>query len=321
MSTQAIFTISVGANTVDAHPMHACNTQPIDHASSLWLENAATQLGVPASLAREFARNAVLALPGLTLQLSLWQPQPVAQWVALGLLPRPAHCSPSVWSELLLRANCAVSAMNTVSLALSEQGDGLLVLRLASRPGAEHHGLADELAQLMAIAESLVAGATALATPISQASSAPTTPPTAFQPDTSTLNLDWHSPLLRRALQHLGIAAPTLIQTVGMIVANARTFEIIADSDQRHLLVSTAIDTPLMTPTQREQALQANLQLLLLTHCAVVLAPHGSTLQARWNSQGLAGEDFADWLLDFGQLADRFTSQPLPAASAPRNPA
>ena len=72
---------------------------------------------------------------------------------------------------------------------------------------------------------------------------------------------------------------------------------------------------------QREQALQANLQLLLLTHCAVVLAPHSSVLQARWNSQGLAGEDFADWLLDFGQLADRFTSTPLPAASAPRNPA
>lgn len=301
--------------------MQTPDTLPLDLATRFWLENAATQLGVPASLAREFAHNAVLTLPGLTLQLSLWQPEPVAQWVALGLLPRPAQCSASVWSELLLRANCAVSALSTASVALSERGDGLLVLRLASRPGAEHPALADELAQLMAIGESLVAGATALAAPIRQASSAPATPPTPSQPGTAALHLDWHRPLLTSALQRLGIAAPTLIQTVGVIVANARIFEVIADSDQRHLLVSTVIDTPLATPMQREQALQANLQLLLLTHCAVVLAPHSSVLQARWNSQGLAGEDFADWLLDFGQLADRFTSTPLPAASAPRNPA
>jgi len=301
---------------------------PLDKNVGAWLLEAGERLGVPPALARDFVRDGVLNLPGMTLQLSLWQTQPVPQWVALGLLQRPNGLPADTWSELLLRANCGVSAMSSCSLAMSETGEGLLVQRLASRPDdADGAHLSDELAHLLAVGESLVAAATVLnAGPGSAgipAGPVPVQPAPSLQSAQAALHQDWHRPLLISALQRLGISAPTpdQIHTVGVINANGRTFEVIADGDRRHLLVSTPINTALRTSSQRERCLRANLQLILLTHSAVALAPHGSTLQARWNSTALNGEDFADWLLDFGVLADSFAAPPSPAATAPRNPA
>ncbi|KAF1006985.1 MAG: hypothetical protein GAK32_02383 [Pseudomonas fluorescens] len=300
---------------------------PLEKAAGAWLFQAAEQLGLPVSLARDFARDGVLNLPGMTLQLSLWQSQPVPQWTALGLLQRPGGLPDDTWSELLLRANCAASAMGSCTLAMADTGEGLLVQRLASRPGAEGTRLSDELTHLLALGESLVAAATAFnAGPASASTPAgpvPAQPMHTTRPAQAALHQDWHRPLLMRALQRLGVAAPTpeQIHTVGVIKARGRSFEVIADGDGQHLLVSTAIDAPLRTAAQRERCLRANLQLLLLAHCAVVLAPYGSALQARWNCTALNGEDFADWLLDFGVLADSFTAAPLPTATAPRNPA
>lgn len=292
-----------------------------------WLFQAAQTLGLPTADARAFARNGALSVPGMSVQLSLWQALPVPQWIALGVLPRPGGLNAEGWSELLLHANCAVSAMSPCSLALNEAGDGLLVQRLASRPDSTAPRLSDELAHLLALGESLVAGATALFTGVTGTSTlkpvAPSPLADALQSVSTAMNHTWHRPLLTQALQRLGIAAPpdAQMQTVGVIQANGRAFEVIADADQQHLLISTALDTALTRHRQRESALHANLHLLLLTHCAVVLTPHGPALQARWSSRALDGAAFADWLLDFGQLADSFTPAPSPAATAPRNPA
>ncbi|MGB3125102.1 MAG: type III secretion system chaperone [Pseudomonas sp.] len=300
---------------------------PLEKAASSWLLQAAERLGVPSSLAGDFARDGVLNLPGMTLQLSPWQTQPVPQWAALGLLRRPDGLPADTWSELLLRANCGASAMSSCSLAMNEAGEALLVQCLSSRPDTDGAHLSDELAHLLALGESLVAAATAFnAGPGSASTPAGQVPlqatPT-VQSAQAAMHQDWHRPLLIRALQRLGVSAPApeQIHTVGVINANGRAFEVIADGDGQHVLVSTPIDTPLRTAGQRERCLRANLHLMLLSRCAIALAPHGSALQARWNCTALNGEDFADWLLDFGVLADSFAAPPSSAATAPRNPA
>jgi hypothetical protein len=285
---------------------------PIPDAAAPWLLNA--------------ARSGELQLPGLTLQLVLWQTEPFAQWILLAQLPRPDSLAPAQWNELLLRANCAISAMSACTSALDERGHGLLVNRLSYQPYSDHRGLATELDHMIAVAESLVAGATALssaAAPTDQ----PSGPPPASSPTTApaakaAMDQHWHRPLLIQALQQLGIDPPPMaqIQTVGVIQVSGRSFEVIADGDQHNVLVSTLIEAPLHSAAQREQALRANLQLMLLSGCAVALAPQGSCLQARWNCTGLDGEAFADWLLDFARLADSFVA-PLPAALPKRNPA
>lgn len=285
---------------------------PLSEQTNTWLLEAAERLGIPSVQARAFSRSAQLPLPGLTLQLSLWQTSPVQQWVVLGLLPRPKGLPVEVWSELLLRSNCAISAMSSSSVSLNDSGDAVLVLRLISQPQHQREMLANELSHLLSVAESLVAGATALQGNQSGAPRPVTTAPRqgehAEQQAQAAMNREWHRPLLIAALQHLDIAAPPFEQilTVGVIQANGRAYEVIADSDRQHLLISTPLATSLNTATQRERALLANLHLMMLTQTAVVLAPHGSALQARWNSTGLDGQAFAEWLLDFGQLAESF---------------
>lgn len=280
--------------------------------TSAWLLLGAERLGVPPSQARTFARSAQLSLPGLTLQLSPWQTSPVQRWVAIGLLPRPYGLRAEIWSELLLRSNCAISAMSNGSVALDDSGNALLVLRLTSQPRYCHEMLADELSHLLSIAESLVAGATALESGtrgLSQpVAAAPTQGKQSAQLAQTAMNQQWHRPILIAAMQHLGAATPALeqIMTVGLIQVNGRSYEVIADGDHEHLLISTSVPTLLKTAAQRERALLANLHLMMLTQCAVVQAPHESALQARWNSIGLDGKSFADWLLDFGRLADSF---------------
>lgn len=301
--------------------------EPIGTSTRRWLGHAAQQLGVPTELTAEFSQNGTLNMPGVMLHLSQWQAEPVAQWIALALLPRPADCSPALWNELLLRSNCTVSAMCTGSVALSDGGDALLAVRLDSRPDSHNPPLSDELSLLLALAESLMAAATALSAGSHRASTptavSATTDPLTTVAATDALKRQWHRPRLSRALQRLGLATPALtdLNTVGVIQTRTRAFEVIADGDEQHLLVSTRLATLLNTPAQREHALRANLPLLLLSQCAVVLAPEGAALQARWNSQGLEGDAFADWLLDFGQLADSFTPSLSSTASAPRNPA
>ncbi|WLH36485.1 CesT family type III secretion system chaperone [Pseudomonas sp. FP2196] len=310
--------------------MNPTQRQPLDtplpEAAAAWLFNAAKHLGIAEQPARDFASSGELQLPGLTLQLTRWQSEPVTQWIVLAQLPRPDNLTPLLWNELLLRANCSISAMSACVGALDERGHGLLVSRLAYRPYSDHPGLASELDQLIAVAESLVAGATALSSATGHSEPSSVAPPPS-SPDTApaakaAMEQRWHRPLLIQALQRLGIEPPPAahLQTVGVIRIGARSFEVIADGDQRNVLVSTPIDTPLRSAVQREQALRANLQLMLLTGCAVALAPQGSCLQSRWDSTGLDGEAFADWLLDVAQLADSFVA-PSPAALPKRNPA
>lgn len=120
--------------------------------------------------------------------------------------------------------------------------------------------------------------------------------------------------MLVQSLQHLSNTTPVQsIDTVGVIRIGKQSLEIIADSDERHLLVSTAINSPLHSSSQRTLALRANLELMTLTDCAVALAPQGACLQARWDCKGLDGIALGDWLGDFAQLAGAMGN--LPASS------
>ncbi|NVZ62670.1 type III secretion system chaperone [Pseudomonas gingeri] len=296
---------------------------PIPDAAASWFLNAARQLGLADPQARDFARSGELPLPGLTLQLVQWQQQPVAQWLALGWLQRPLDCTPALWSELLLRANCATSAMSTCAGALDDHGNAVLVSRLQYQPYSDTRYLAAELSHLLALGESLIAGATALSSPLATSNAAagppPVASPAARAQAQAAMAQTWHRPLLEQVLRHLGIAPPLAApETVGVIRLNGRALEIIADSDQRHLLVSTAIDAPLHGSDQRELALRANLQLMTLTGCAIALAPQGACLQARWDSQGLDAQALVDWLLDFAAFAESFATPSAPETTPTR---
>jgi hypothetical protein len=278
----------------------------IDPLARPWLQSAALHLGLSAAEVRNFANSGLLQLPGLAIQLQPWRDTPEPQWLALGLLSRPNDVSPLLWNELLLGGNCAMSAISACAAAIDERGHGLLVNRLSAQPYSDTTQLGEALAVLIAVAESLIAGATALSarTSRSETQVEPPSTPVMMASGKAAMTHKWHRSLLVQALQHLGnTTPPENIDTVGMIRIGKQTLEIIADGDERHLLVSTAINSPLHSNSQRELALRANLELMTLTGCAVALTPKGACLQARWDCKGLDGMALGDWLGDFAQLA------------------
>lgn len=127
-----------------------------------WLQKAALHLGLSAAEAGHFANSGSLQLPGLAIQLQPWRDTPLPQWLALGLLPRPNDVSPLLWNELLLRGNCAMSAIGACAAAIDERGHGLLVNRLSVQSYSDITQLGEALAVLIALAESLIADTTAL---------------------------------------------------------------------------------------------------------------------------------------------------------------
>lgn len=289
----------------------------IDPLARPWLQSAASYLGLSAVEAGHFVNSGLLQLPGLAIQLQPWRDTPLPQWLALGLLSRPNDVSPLLWNELLLRGNCAMSAISACAAAIDERGHGLLVNRLSMQPYSDTTQLGDALAVLIALAESLIAGATALSTGAthSETLAEPPSTPALHAYSKAAMTHRWHRSLLVQALQHLGNTTPAQsIDSVGVIRISKQSLEIIADSDERHLLVSTAINSPLHSGSQRKLALRANLELMTLTGCAVALAPQGACLQARWDSKGLDGIALGDWLGDFAQLADAMGTRPVPSS-------
>jgi len=293
---------------------------PIDPLAKPWLQSAALYLGLSTTESENFANTGLLQLPGLAIQLQPWLDAPVPQWLALGLLPRPNDVSPLLWNELLLRGNCAMSAMAACAAAIDEQGDAVLVYRLSAQPYSDTTQLGEALAVLIALAESLMAGVTALSagpTRSETPSGPPSTPGGALLASSNTAMAHrWHRALLVQALHYLGNVTPAQsIDTVGVIRIGKQSLEVIADSDERHLLVSTGISSPLHTGSQRKLALRANLELMTLTGCSVALAPQGACLQARWDSKGLDGIALGDWLGDFAQLAGAMDASPSPSSA------
>jgi len=294
---------------------------PIDPLARPWLQSAALHLGLSAAEAKNFANCGLLQLPGLAIQLQPWRDAPQPQWLALGLLSRPNDVSPLLWNELLLRSNCAMSAISTCAAAIDEQGQGLLVNRLSMQAYSDTEQLGEALAVLIALAESLIAGATALSTRPTHSETLAEPPSTPTRPASGkdAIAHSWHRSFLVQALQHLGNTTPAqTIDTIGVIRIGKQSLEIIADGNERHLLISTAINSPLHSSSQRTLALRANLELMTLTGCAVALAPHGACLQARWDSKGLDGIALGDWLGDFAQLAGAMGSRPA-ASSVTRS--
>ena len=278
----------------------------IDPLASRWLQNAALHLGTSMADAQEFGFTGLLRLPGLSIQLQLWRETPQPQWLALGVLYRPNDVSPLLWNELILRGNCAITAVSGGTGAIDERGDGLLVNRLGIQSYSDNTQLGESLGVLIALAESLIAGATSLSNMPAQLGTVAQQPFIPVTPASSiaTMVHSWHRTLLVGALQHLGnITSPTSIDTVGVVRIGNQSLEVIADSDERHLLVSTSIKRPLHSGHQRTLALRANLELMTLTGCSVALAPFGPCLQGRWDSEGLDGIALGDWLGDFAQLA------------------
>jgi hypothetical protein len=289
----------------------------IDPLARPWLQSAALYLGLSAVEAGHFVNSGLLQLPGLVIQLQPWRDTPQPQWLALGLLSRPNDVSPLLWNELLLRSNCAMSAISACAAAIDERGHGLLVNRLSMQPYSDTTQLGEALAVLIALAESLIAGATALSTGAtrSETLAEPPSTPVLLASSKAAMAHRWHRSLLVQALQHLGNTTPAQsIDSVGVIRIGKQPLEIIADSDERHLLVSTAINSPLHSSSQRKLALRANLELMTLTGCAVALAPQGACLQARWDSKGLDGIALGDWLGDFAQLAGAMGTRPAPSS-------
>jgi hypothetical protein len=272
-----------------------------------WLQEAALYLGVCDGEAQIFTETGLLRLPGMSIQLRLWHDEPVPQWLALGLLPRPPNVSVPLWNELLLRGNCTISAMGACTAALDDRGHAVLISRLTQAHSATCE-LGEQLALMIALAESLVGGATALGSgPFpSELPARPHTLPEVSQKATSQASIahDWHLPLLAQTLHYLGDPTPLVhVETIGVIRIGPQHLEIIADGDKRHLLISTPIARSLHSSAQRDLALRANLELMALTGCTLALAPHGACLQGRWDSYGLDGYALGDWLGDIAQLA------------------
>ena len=289
----------------------------IDPLARPWLQSAALHLRLSVAEARNFANSGLLQLPGLAIQLQPWRDTPLPQWLALGLLPRPNDVSPLLWNELLLRGNCAMSAIGACAAAIDERGHGLLVNRLSMQPYSDTTQLGEALAVLIALAESLIAGATALSAGPTRAElpAEPPSTPALLASSKAAMAHSWHRSLLVQALQHLGNTTPVQsIDTVGVIRIGKQSLEIIADSDEHHLLVSTAINSPLHSSSQRMLALRANLELMTLTGCSVALAPQGACLQSRWDCKGLDGIALGDWLGDFAQLAGAMGTRPAPSS-------
>jgi hypothetical protein len=255
-----------------------------------------------------FADTGVIQVPGLTLHMQLWREIPEPQWCVIAVLSRPREVTARLWNELLLRSNCTISAMSNCAACIDERGNAVLINGLAAHPYSDFPYLADELALMIALGESLTAGAKELSTvrraDIPHYLSKVTPPPTLQESSQVTFALNWHRSLMDQALQHLGyVELLTSIESVCVIRIGDQSLEVVASNDKRHLVVSTGIANQLSGDGQRALALCANLELKVLTGCTIAMAPHGVCLQGRWDSRGLDGHALGDWLGDFALLA------------------
>jgi hypothetical protein len=303
---------------------------PLGDDTRSWLTEVARALGLSPQAAASFARYGMLTLSPLNVIMIRQQEEP-PRWSLLGFIQPPTGISPLLWSEALLRANCVSMALDTCAWAQDASGATLLVKQLPFYHHNDSQALIKAIEQMQALGDSLLVTLTA-------AAQAGENPPEQPSPDMAPANSQlaklgekvdaiaeqqihnqWHRRLLEQAFTALQIPLPgRAFGSVGSLKVNDRYIDIIADPDQRHLLLSTPVAVALNRTEQRGAALQSNLYLMTGAQCGVALAPAGASLQARWDSTGLDGNDLASWLVGFVMLAVGIDSNQRPGATSGR---
>jgi hypothetical protein len=299
---------------------------PLGDDTRPWLTEVASALGLSPQAAATFAGYGMLTLSPLNVLMVRQQEEP-PQWSLLGFIQPPTGISPLLWSEALLRANCVSMALDTCVWAQDASGATLLVKHLPFYHHNDSQALIEAIEQMQALGESLLVTLTAAA----QASDNPPEQPSSdMAPANSQLaqlgrkidaiaeqqiNDQWHRPLLEQAFTALQVPLPgQAFGSVGSLKVNDRYIDIIANPDHRHLLLTTSVTVPLSSAEQRGAALQGNLYLMTGARCGVALSPAGASLQARWDSTGLDGDNLASVLAGFVTLAASLDSNQRPGA-------
>jgi hypothetical protein len=305
---------------------------PLGDDTRPWLTEVAQALELSPQEAATFASYGMMTLSPLNVLMVRQQEEP-PRWSLLGFIQPPAGIGSLLWSEALLRANCVSMALDTCVWAQDGSGATLLVKQLPFY----HHN--DSRALIEAIEQMQALGASLLVTLIA-AAQAGENPPEQPSPDMAPansqlaqlgkkvdaiaeqqINDQWHRRLLEQAFTALQVPLPgRAFGSVGSLKVDDRYIDIIADPDQRHLLFSTPVAVALNGVERRSAALQGNLYLMTGAHCGIALAPAGASLQARWDSTGLDGDDLARWLTGFVTLAVGIESNQRPGATSGKRP-
>ncbi|WP_380184579.1 type III secretion system chaperone [Kalamiella sp. sgz302252] len=293
---------------------------PLPVASHAWLRAAAAQFDADEPAQQQFAETGLLQLDALHVVVICQSEEPVPLWLAVGYLRTPQAIHPETWQQLLLRANGIAMAMNGISLSLDEQGTTLLTRRLAFDAIDNAVALAEIMNDLDALAASLIDLLFSPGQPdaTQEASEEPSPPDwvagwqqqTALKIDAlaeKALAAQWHYPLMQQTITALQLPAAqySLNGCLCSLRFPERDIAVTADGNGRHLFLATPLD---LNPDSARQFLLANGDLQLLTHCSLGLYDEQVSLLSRWDSFGLDGIDFAEWLANFMTLTQAFNN-------------
>ncbi|MBD1552322.1 type III secretion system chaperone [Pseudomonas sp. C2L11] len=305
----------------------ASGLPPLPTEAHPWLTAVAKTLGLTGRTAETFTRYGLLTVPSLNILMLCQQAEP-ARWSLLGFVQPPAGISTLLWSEALLRANCVAMALDTCVWGQDEKGVTVLAKQLPFYQYNDCQAVVEAIEQMEALSSSLLVTVVAAAQASTDAPEQPSSDMTPVSPQLDLLgqrldsmaeraiDAQWHKPLIEQALTALKVALPgQAFGSVGALKVDKRFIEVIADPDERHLLLSTSVGVSISTAAQRSAALQTNLYLMTGAHCGLALAPGGATLQSRWDCTGLDGNDLAAWLADFMTLACALDAGDPPAAA------
>jgi hypothetical protein len=307
----------IGPNGRGAGARPGASPEPpsIDAEARPWLKAAAEALDQRANAVSQFARTGMISLEAVNIVMFCQQASP-PRWTLLGYVRPPAGVPPLLWNEALLRANCVSMAMDTCAFGIDAQGSAVMVKQIPTYHYDDVQRLTEALVHMRDLAMSLRITVHAVATAGSVAHEPPSadmSPATQELAQLKTsmddlakreLSVQWHRPLLEQTLRALDLPVPRqAFGSVGAFKLGKRYVEVVAAPDKRHLLLSTAVNLPLITLAQRQAALETNLYLMTGAHCGLALAPEGASLQSRWDASDLDGEDLAGWLVDFIALA------------------
>lgn len=301
---------------------------PLPESAREWLIAAAAQFGVDEAQQQQFAASGVIRLDALHIILICQSEAPVPMWLAVGILPAPDALHPEVWQEALLRANDVAMAMNGISLALDRQGSALLTRPLAFDLSGQPDALASVMNDFNSLASSLIDLLLSLGQPPAVAPEEALPLPgwiAGWQQQLTermdalareAITTDWHYPLLQQTFVLLDLSQESYLLDGCFCKLSfpERPVSVLADGDQRHLLISAPLDLAITPGDEQRHYLAANHELRLFTHCSLALCGESICLVSRWDSLGLTAADFAGWLADFMTLTVAFDRRHQSAA-------
>lgn len=306
--------------------------EPGDRAS-LWLHDAALELGAEAPVAQAFARTGQLQLNDVLLCVQPRSDEP-DDWLALARVARPAGVDQERWCNVLLGANGSLMLLAPWTFAIDDDGAALLALRVPPSHFDDPVMLCGSLFGLLYTVEGLVhglVGARAVATPDTGA--AGDTQPAASEDaaaidaaiEASMAQPAFTAPmqaLVRGAVQALGgdeAARQEALAQRSLRVGPA-DIAVVADIEGHALVLSADLGQSAINGARETAAVLAgNLDLLALAGVALGRLAGRPTLLGRWDVDEAPddGEEraalFAAWLIDFAEL-----SQALGAAGRRR---